>query len=183
MIRQYALTLITPVLVEKKPELFDLLVEVKEFLKRNIDKDVKSVDDIGTIHYARWVVIDYEIEKGQSAMGDMPKLVYSSNFDFETQHPDKNRSAAAVEQHIEDLCTKACDIIDMIYDCCEGYPPKEERIRNPGSRIQYLKKWIVPVAAFYQGSPARSVKQIKGESELRNYIRKFLDSKKWNNQT
>ena len=180
MIRQYPLTLITPVLMERKAELFTFLHKIKEFLNKNIDNEIKSVDDIGTIHYARWVVIDYEIEKGKSALGDMPKLVYSSNFDYETKHPDKNSSATAGEQHIRDLCTKAGDIIDEIYDCCEGYPPKENR--NPQSRINYLKKCIVSTSAFYQGSPGRTVKQIKGESDLRNAIRKFLDSKKWDNQ-
>lgn len=180
MSRQYPLTLITPVLMERKPELFTFLHKIKKFLNKNIDKDIKSVDDIDTIHYARWVVIDYEIEKGKSALGDMPKLVYSSNFDYEPNHTGKKSYAAAAEQHIKDLCTKATDIIDHIYDCCDGYPSKENR--NSQSRIQYLKKWIVPVAAFYQGSPGRTVKQIKAESNLRNSIRKFLDSGKWDNQ-
>jgi hypothetical protein len=166
MIKQYALTLITPVLASRKENLFVFLEHLKISLEDGIRE---SFENIGTIHYARWLVIDYDIQQGQSAMGDMPKLVLSSNFD------------GGVQQHIRNLSTSASDIIDSIYDCCEGYPPEADRTAE--SRIAYLNKWIVPTSASYQGSPGRSLQQIKNENNLRNFIRDFLDSRNWDNHS
>ncbi|HSC52730.1 MAG TPA: hypothetical protein VLC98_03885 [Phnomibacter sp.] len=164
MSRQNPVTLITPVKFSKQASLFEFLYQ----LRIDLEKDIhESFENIGTIHYARWLVIDDTISPGTSSMGDMPKLVYSANIDGD---PGK---------HIEDLCTIAGDVIDKIYDCCEGYPSSA----SPEMKIAYLKKWAVPVSAFYIGSPGRSLPQIQQESQLRNFIRNFLDSKNWNGRS
>lgn len=166
MVNQYPLTLVTPVSASRKETLYEYLRGLKSDLEHHIHE---SLENIGTIHFCRWLVIDYDIEKGISPIGDMPKLIFSSNFD------------GTLAQHIKDLCTTAGHIIDKVYDCCENYPALEER--TPASREAYLNKWIVSPSAFYRGSPGRSLKQIRSEKELRNFIRAYLDSKKWDNHS
>lgn len=166
MVNQHPLTLVTPVLASMKENLYDHLYQLKIDLEKRIHE---SFESIGTIHFCRWLIIDYDIEKGQSPMGDMPKLIFCSNFD------------GTAAQHIKDLCTTAGDIIDSVYACCENYPAPEER--TPASREAYLNKWIVPASAFYRGSPDRSLKQIRSEKRLRNFIREYLDSKNWDNHS
>ncbi len=164
MTQQEPITIIAPILAERKDTLFTFLKQVRTDLQKGMHE---SFENIGTIHYARWLVIDYDIEKGVSKMGDMPKLVFSSNFDGE------------IEQQVKDLCTTAADIMDAVFECCEGYPPKNERTVE--KRIAYLNKHRVPPSAFYRGAPMRTLSQIKNENRLRDFIRNFLDAKQWNN--
>ena len=166
MVQQSPLTLVTPVLTDKQIDLFAFLKQLKVDLE---DKMHESFEDIGTIHYARWLLIDYDTEHNAAALLAKPKLVFSSDFDY------------GVEQHLTDLCTKACDVIDRIYENCEGYPA--EGARNPDSRRAYLNKWIVPCAAFYRGSPGRSLVQIRQESALRDFIRNHLNTTNYGHQT
>ena len=159
MSKQMPLTLITPVIEDRKEHLLGFLKRLKMGLEHNIHE---SFENIGTIHFARWLVIDQE--KGQQ-----PKLIFSSNFD------------GAIEQQIKDLCTTAADIIDKIYECCEGYPSQAERTTE--SRAAYLHKWYIKPSAFYRGSPGRSLQQIRDEDKLHCSIRDFLNSKNWENHS
>jgi hypothetical protein len=161
---QNPITLITPV----KESMHDQLFAFLEQLKQELNNHMKvSFEKIGTIHFLRWFVIDYE--KSNSNLTSTPKLVFSSNFD------------GAIDQQIIDLCTKASDVIDKIYSCCEGYPTAIEITLE--KRIAYLKKWLVPPSAFYRGSPNRSLQQILNENKLRDFIREYLDSHNFENQT
>jgi hypothetical protein len=166
MTKQRPLTLITPVAENRKEELLEYLKNLRLGLEHNIHE---SFEDIGTIHFARWLVIDEHIEKNVSSMGDMPKLVLSSNFDGE------------VQQQLNDLCTTSAHIIDRVYACCEGYPSNSER--TTAGRIAYLEKWMVTPSAFYRGAPGRTLDQIRKEERLHNFILQFIGSKKWDNQT
>jgi hypothetical protein len=157
MSKQLPLTLVTPVLDSRKERLLEDLKEIRVNLQKGIQE---SFENIGTIHFARWLIID--IEPGQKA-----KLVFSSNFDGE------------IQQQIKDLSSTAGDIIDKIYECCEGYPSPGER--TPQTRADYLNKWYIPPSAFYRGAPGRSLKQIKDEDRLHSFILNFVNSKKLDN--
>ena len=164
MPQQHPLTLVTPVLESRQETLFEYLENLKTGLEHDIHE---SFEDIGTIHFARWLVIDTDIKKGQSSMGDMPKLIFSSNFDGD------------VEQQLKDLCTESADILDRIYACCEGYPVEADR--TCASRVAYLEKWRIPPSAFYRGAPERTLQQIRNEDSLHNFIAGFISSKNWDN--
>jgi hypothetical protein len=160
MKQQYPLTLITPVLAIRKENLFVFLNEIKKGIE---DKMHVSFEDLNTIHFARWLVIDYE------KSDEMPKLVYSANFDNSPQ------------EHIHDMCSKSPDIVDILYSCCEGYPLPENNTTE--KRIAYLTKWIVASSAFFRGAPMRSLPTIKAEEELHQFIKNYIDSNNWKNKT
>jgi hypothetical protein len=171
---QHPLTLITPVKADCKDQLLADLDRLQDTLYKMEDEIVTSrgnnpMEGIDTIHYARWLVIDTDIEKGVSSMGDMPKLVFSSNFDGDP------------EEHLMTVCEKVGDLIDDVYDNCEGYPTYKPV--KPEERYKYLSQWKVKPSAFYEGSPGRTVKQIYEEDKLRGAIRSFLDGKNWDGQS
>lgn len=162
MTQQFPITLVTPVVTHRIERLFEYLKNLRLGLEENVHE---SFENISTIHFARWVVIDTDIAKGVSSMGDMPKLVFSSDFDGD------------VNKQFNDLCTISADIIDNIYECCEGYPSENER--TPESRVAYLRKWMISPSAFYRGAPYRTLQQVRDEDRLHNFIVDFIGSKKW----
>lgn len=147
--KQYALTLNVPILDDKIDSLKTVLSDQKSALK-------KALESIGTIHYARWVIIDkHEIDGEELAA----QLVFSSNFDGD------------IDQHIQDLDTYLGDLLDAVYENCEGYTSHD--------RLQFLKKIRIKEAAFYQGSPGRTVGQIKQERQLRNKCLEVINATDW----
>lgn len=163
MTQQFPLTLVTPVRDEMHAELYPFLKQIKNDLLENKHE---LFEDIGTIHFARWVVIDDKTETGEPTSEKTAKLVFSSNFD------------GTVEKHIADLCSVAAPIIDRIYACCIDYP--EEQSRTTESRFQYLNRWVVKTTTFYRGAPNRTLLQIRNEEKLRNHLKKLIDKGDWN---
>ena len=161
MSRQAPLTIVSPVKKDRLEMLFSILYQ----LNYNVEHQMpESFERIGTIHFARWLVIDFSPSSFAGFVADAPKLVFSSNFDGE------------IKQQIRDLCEKATDIIDKVYANCEGYP--EPIDRNVTSRVEYLTSFMIGPSAFYRGSPGRSVQQIRQEQRLQTKLRQYLDSKR-----
>jgi hypothetical protein len=162
MKNQQTINLITPIIPERLGDLFTYLKELKGDLI-NTHMQI-AFDSIGTIHFARWVVIDYEKQPVGANLANAPKLIFAASYDGDST------------EKIRELCTKAAFVIDKIYCTCIEYPPEVER--NTENRITYLKKWIIPTAALYRGSPHRTLPQVRQENDLRNYIRQYLDETK-----
>src|SRR5688572_27311191 len=166
MSTQQPLTIVCPVKKERLEMLFSILYQ----LNYNVEHQMpESFEKIGTIHFARWLVIDFSPSTFAGFVPDAPKLVFSSNFDGE------------IKQQIRDLCEQATDIIDKVYENCEGYPEAVDR--NVTARIDYLTKFMIAPSAFYRGSPGRSVQQIRQEQGLQKKLRQYLDSKSFDNQS
>lgn len=165
MHQQNPLTLVTPILNKRQEGLYDFLEKIKQDLLHNKHE---LFEDIGTIHFARWVVIDDPKATGEPTTERTAKLVFTSNFD------------GSADQHIKDLCTVAAPLIDRIYEACVDYPA--EPARTPESRAAYLNKWVVKTTTFYRGSPNRTLKQIRQESELRNFIKGIVETGNWENK-
>jgi len=163
MKHQNPLTIIALIKPEKHDNLHVFLRQIKEEL---IAKKHEEFENIGTIHFARWFIMDDKNQFGNSEH-QRPKLVFSSNFDGDTA------------QHIKDLCTISVNLIDKIYENCIDYPSAAERTTE--NRIKYFTERNVPASSFYRGAPDRSLKQIRGESQLRNFLRNVLDSRSWKN--
>jgi hypothetical protein len=162
--KQNGITLFANVKKDKENELRDILLQIKEILIAN---QYKVFEGARTIHYARWVIveeayIDKEVIPTQ--------LVFSSNFD------------GTIKDHLTFLSqgTQA-DIIDKIYENCEGYPEGSER--DLKSRYEFLKSKEIKYEALYRGAPGRTVDQIRQESKLREYIRNFLNQNDWKSRT
>lgn len=164
MSHQNPLTLVTPILPERLNDLYSYL----SGLKYALEKGKHSLfENSNTIHYLRWIVIDDKNSIFFKGTERQPKLVFSSNFD------------GSVDQHLTDLCSNDEEqLLDRLYDCCEGYPEKASRTLD--SRKAYLRKHSIKVSAFYRGSVRRSLVQIRQEQKLRLFVRDLLNTNNWN---
>lgn len=163
MVRQNALTLITPVKADQADTIHGVLHKIRQEL---IDNKHEVFEELGTIHYARWVLL----EAGEFDGEYFPcRLVFVSDFD------------GPPDMHLYALSNVAASFIDRIYSMCEGYPAPEAC--TPETRSSYLQRWVVPYSATFAGAPGRSLEQIRKESRLRNFIRAFLDSRDWGTTT
>ncbi len=153
---QSALTLVTPVIPGQRVKLDIILKKIRE----ELDAGTFHVfEDVGTIHYARFVILDNQLSNGKV------NLVFSSDYDGKE------------DEHLLRLATTGGDKLDELYNCCEGYPAQPER--TAATRKNYLAQWVTKEASFYIGAPGRTVQQIIKENELRNYIWNILHKGSW----
>ncbi len=162
MIKQNPLTLLTPVRADRFEKLNEILERFQVGLNHGLNE---RFDKLGTLHYARWFVLQESSFRDKTAFPVPVRLVFSSNFDGNEN------------DHAEGLVTVFPEYFDELYECCEGYPQPNER--NTKSRKDYLLKWKVKTTAFYPGAPGRSLKQILQEDKLEKFIRGFISNKKW----
>jgi hypothetical protein len=160
--KQKGLTLITPV-IESSHQL--LHAELDKIKKELIDEKAELFENIGSIHFARWILLEPTELDGEKINA---RLAFSSNYDDEH------------EEHIAALASVAGSFMDRIYQYCEGYPSLSGI--TPAQRRDYLVKWKVKNAAFYTGAPGRTLAQIKNESSLRDFLRREIDSERLTGQ-
>lgn len=154
--RQNSITVISPILKNKVTEVQRLLKAFKAQLNHG---EQKEFENLNTIHFARWLVID-----AQNPL-QTPKLVFVSDFD------------GPREDLLKGLCSVSEALIDRIYENCADYPTPQER--TPENRSAYLNRHSVKDTSVYIGAPGRSLQQIKEENKLRNHIKELLDAKSW----
>ncbi len=160
MSTQSALTLVTPVIPARHGELDKKLMDIRADLASGAFKEFEKID---TLHYARFVLLEDKLSTART------NLVFSSDYD------------GSEDDHLAIISDRCGDLIDQLYDCCEGYIPAGQR--TPQKRAEYLKKWCNKEAAFYVGAPGRTLKQIKQENALRNHIWNYLHKNKWEGKT
>jgi hypothetical protein len=150
---QNALTLITVIRDDQSDTITSLLKDKKEDLKT-------ALKSIGTVHYARFVIID-----GTTINNEVlpPQLVLSSNFDGE------------IETHIQDLATHLGGLLDLIYANTVNY--------TPADRAGFLRSIRIKEAAFYVGAPGRSVTDIANEKALHYEIANLLQKGNWSGKS
>jgi hypothetical protein len=158
MINQNPLTLLTPVRKDSFGKLNEILEKFKVGLNEGLNE---RFNRLGTLHYARWFVLQQDSFRDATAFPVPVRLVFSSNFDGNE------------EAHVTGLVTIFPEYFDELYECCEGYPEPGER--DTESRKNYLVQWRVPTTAFYVGAPGRSLKQIKQEDQLKEFIWKIIN--------
>src|SRR4051794_7929923 len=155
--RQSALTLIAPIAEGRVEPLRQVLAAREAELKETLSR-------LGTVHYARWVIV--EGDPFGTGPGDAPycsQLAFESNFDGE---------AGA---HVADLARELGPLVDEVYGHCEGF--------STGANAAYLKGIAVGEAAFYQGSPGRTVQTIGEERALRARLLAVLEAGDWNGRS
>jgi hypothetical protein len=163
MINQNPLTLLTPV----KKDCFEKLNAILEKFKVGLNHGLNErFDRLGTLHYARWFILEQSSFRDKTAFPVPVRLVFSSNFDGDE------------DKHAEGLVTVFPEYFDELYECCEEYPEPENR--NTESRKNYLMKWRVKTTTFYPGAPGRSLQQIKQEAQLKDFICDFIKQNNWN---
>ena len=162
MIKQNPLTLLTPVKEDSFKKLNEILEKFKVGLNHGLNE---RFDRLGTLHYARWFILEESSFRDKTAFPLPVRLVFSSNFDGDE------------DAHAEALVTVFPEYFDELYECCKEYPVPSERTTE--SRKNYLLKWKIKTDAFYVGAPGRSLRQIQQEDGLKKFIRNFTSSKKW----
>jgi hypothetical protein len=163
MIHQNPLTLLTPVKEDRFEKLNGILEKFQSGLNDSLNE---RFNQLGTLHYARWFILQESSFRDKTAFTVPVRLVFSSNFDGNE------------DEHAEGLVTVFPEYFDELYDCCEDYPEPEDR--NTESRKNYLLKWRVKTTAFYPGAPGRSLKQIQQEDQLKNFICNYIKRNQWN---
>ena len=165
MVRQQPLTLATPVIPASYHKLDAILMQLRADLENGIHQPFQDID---TIHYFRLVLLAAQPadDNGNSYAA---KFVLGTDYDGDE------------DAQITALATTCGDLLDTLYENCEGYPAVGAR--NPSSRKVYLLQWRVKSLAFFAGAPGRTLTQIKQESSLRNYIWNFIHNGKWDGQS
>ena len=166
MIHQNPLTLVTPVKNGEHDNLDALLMKIRRDLINGLPQQFQ---DINTIHYARWILLEPKDADGKPQEDVGVRLVFSSDFDGDEG------------EHLTDLSTKCAQFFDEMYSHCEGYPSANEITAE--SRKNYLSQWRVKPSAFFAGAPGRTLPQIRQENELRDHIWKFIHLGNWNNKS
>jgi hypothetical protein len=166
MTPQNPLTLVTPVKNGEHDNLDTLLMKIRKDIINGLPQ---QFEDLNTIHYARWILLEPKDADGKSRPGVGVRLVFSSDFDGDES------------QHLSDISTKCAQFFDDMYSHCEGYP--EPKDRTPESRKNYLSRWRVKPSAFFAGAPGRTLPQIRQENELRNHVWNLIKAGSWNNKS
>jgi len=111
------------------------------------------LDEIGTVHFARWAVLP--------AGDDAGSLLFTSNFD------------GPWENYIEDFAAKSAPTFDAIYCHCEEWPP------NGASDVDafkaYVRKYEVQAEVYYRAYPMATVRQVRSALRFKAATMTVLD--------
>jgi len=154
MITHGALTVYTKIKPGMVEQLREKLYEITTPPNHIETNPIIPFINITSIHFARFVIL----EEAKDLKGEIipAALVFSSNYDKPLEH------------HLEELVRIAGAGLEEIYQYCEGF-------EKGNNLITYLKEHKMPCAAFYKGSPHRSVEHIRREAQLREDIADFID--------
>jgi hypothetical protein len=99
MIHQNPLTLVTPVKTGEHDNLDALLIKIRRDLINGLPQQFQ---DLNTIHYARWILLEPKDADGKPQEDIGVRLVFSSDFDGDE------------DEHLTDLSTKCIRIAKAI---------------------------------------------------------------------
>lgn len=136
---QTEMTLITKIIPEKLGMLRQVLANVHPSL----------IAEIGTVHFARWVIIDNDT-----------RLLFDSNFD------------GSWDQYLDDFVDHEPlrNGLDRIWGCCEGYPEKGA-IDRPAFK-EWVRSQQTKAEVFYSAYPENTVQDVLKAVSVRD---KFVD--------
>lgn len=92
------------------------------------------IEQIETIHYARWVILD-----------GGTRLLFTSNFDGD------------LDGYLREFAERDEIPLNMIFGSCDGWPGA----RPADSFIQYVRKHMIPAEYYYGAYPKTTVKEVK----------------------
>jgi hypothetical protein len=139
---QTEMTLITKIIPEKLPMLRQVLANVRPSL----------IQEIGTVHFARWVIIDNDT-----------RLLFDSNFD------------GTWDQYLDDFIDHE-DLragLDRIWGCCEGYP--EQGAADRDNFRAWVRAHQTPAAVFYSAYPENTLKDVLKAISVRDKFVELLN--------
>lgn len=151
--RQTPLTALAPVVPERLEQLRGVLKGLAGELRRRREaKEQGPLDEIGTVHFARWVIVEPE--------GAGPLLLFTSNFD------------GRWDDYIEAFATVAAPVFDQIYGNCVGYP--EGGARDVEAFKAYVDRHALPAQIYYSAYPEASVSHVRKALRVTGHVDALL---------
>jgi hypothetical protein len=146
-----ALTALARIIPGRRPHLQHVLDEVG---RRIAAGGPTPLDVIGTVHFARWVVLTDGADGGS--------LLFTSNYD------------GSWDTYIEQFATDAAESFDAIYSHCEGWPA------GGATDIEAFKTFIrtreLPSDVYYRAYPTATVRDVKSALRLKQAWLALLDT-------
>jgi hypothetical protein len=139
------LTALTPIIPGRRAQLQQVLATLRE---RIASGGPTPLEDIGTVHFARWVVLPDDQDGGQ--------LLFTSNFD------------GPWDDYIEDFAAQSARSFDAIYSNCVGWP--EQGAREVEAFKAYIREHEIPADVYYRAYPMATVQQVKAALKLKDAL-------------
>ena len=137
-----ALTALVPIRPGRREQLQQVLAGVG---KRIAVGGPTPLDDIGTVHFARWVILpDYGEDGG---------LLFATNYD------------GSFDDYIRDFAEKAPDSFEAIYSNCVGWP--DGGATDLEAFKAYIRAHELVADVHYRAYPMASVRQVKSALRLK----------------
>ncbi len=143
------LTALTPIIPGRRAQLQQVLATVRE---RIASGGPSPLEEIGTVHFARWVVLPDDQDGGQ--------LLFTSNFD------------GPWDDYIEDFAAQAAESFDAIYSNCVGWP--ERGARDVDAFKAYVLAHEILADVYYRAYPMATVQQVKAALKLKDALNNVL---------
>lgn len=137
------LTALMPIIPGRRSQLQQVLTMLRERIAAG---GPTPLEEIGTVHFARWVVLPDDYDGGQ--------LLFASNFD------------GPWDDYIEDFALQAASSFDAIYSNCEGWP--EQGARDVEAFKAYIRKYEILPDVYYRAYPTATVQQVKAGLKLKD---------------
>lgn len=143
------LTALTPIVPGRRAQLQQVLAAVQQRIAAG---GPTPLDTIGTVHFARWVILPDGDDSGI--------LLFTSNFD------------GPWDQYIEDFAADAADSFDAIYSNCVGWP--ERGARDIEAFKDFIRRHEVASDVYYRAYPRATAKQVKAALKLKTAMNGLL---------
>lgn len=143
------LTALTPIIPGRRAQLQRVLAALQE---RIASGGPTPLEDIGTVHFGRWVLLPDDQDGGQ--------LLLTTNFD------------GPWDDYIEDFAAQAAESFDAIYSNCVGWP--ERGSRDVVAFKAYIREHEFPADVYYRAYPTATVQQVKAALKLKDALNTVL---------
>ncbi len=135
-------------IAEIKPGHAEQMRQVLQALGQSISES--PIRAIGTVHFARWVLIDNDT-----------RLLFASHYD------------GTWDAYIEAFSTQTADAMDMLLGNCVGYP--EGGARDVEAFKQYMHQIEIKELLVYSAYPDASVRDVERGLRIREKFESLLD--------
>jgi hypothetical protein len=146
------LTALTPIIPGHRARLQAVLGTLAQ---RIAEGGPTPLDVIGTVHFARWVVLP------DGDDGDGGNLLFVSNFD------------GRWDDYIEDFAASSAESFDAIYSNCVGWPA------GGATDVDAFKAFVraheLRADVYYRAYPIATVRQVKSALTFRSLATNLLD--------
>lgn len=143
------LTALVPIIPGHREQVREVLAALYERIAAG---GPTPLEDIGTVHFGRWVVVPDDQDGGM--------VLFASNFD------------GPWDEYIEDFAAQSADSFDAIYSHCVGWP--ERGARDVDAFKAFIREHELPTDVYYRAYPMATVQQVKAALKLKEVMNALL---------